>query len=274
MQINSTFALQNGVQIPLFGLGTWQAEKGQARHAVSFALQNGYRLVDTAAYYGNEEEVGEGIRDSGVRREDVFVTSKVWIDQAGYDETLAAFEASLSKLGLTYLDMYMVHWPVEGKYKETLQALTELYRQKRIRVIGVSNFPVRLLREEDGALEVPIMVDQLQFHPLYFRREEYEFCKAKGMLLQAWKPLARGAVSGDEGLVGIADKHAKTPEQVILRWLLQLGLGVIPKSVNEARILQNADIFDFQLTEEEMNYMRSLDKGKSLSKEPAGVVLS
>ncbi|MDL2253199.1 aldo/keto reductase [Ruminococcaceae bacterium OttesenSCG-928-I18] len=274
MKIDSTFALRNGVQIPLFGLGTWRAESGQARQAVSFALQNGYRLIDTAAYYQNEEEVGAGLRDSGIPREHVFVTSKVWIDDAGYDETLAAFEGSLTRLGLDYLDMYMVHWPVKDKYKDTYRALERLYREKRIRVIGVSNFPVRLLREMDAETETGPMVDQLQFHPLYFRGEEYEYGKGQGILIQAWKPLARGRLSEDARLLEMADKHGKTPEQVLLRWLLQLGVGVIPKSVQKQRILQNADVFDFQLEQEEMSYLCGLDKGESLSGLPDGVVQS
>ncbi len=267
------FTLKNGARIPRLGLGTWRAEKGEARSAVCFALQNGYRLIDTAAYYGNEEEVGAGLRDAGLRRSEVFVTSKVWVDESGYAETLRAFEASLARLGLDYLDMYMVHWPVQGKYRETCRALAELYRQKRIRVIGVSNFPVRLMRELEAEGELAPLVNQLQFHPLYFRHEEYVFCKEHGILLQAWKPLARGALDGDEGLQNIAAAHGKSTQQVLLAWALGLGLGVIPKSIKPERILQNAAVFDFALTAGEMEYLTALDRGESVSQPPEGVVL-
>ncbi len=273
MDLNSKFQLRGGVEIPLLGLGTWRAAEGEARRAVCQALLAGYRLIDTAAYYGNEEEVGAGLRDAGLPRSEVFVTSKVWIDESGYEDTLRAFEKSLGRLGLEYLDMYMVHWPVQGLYKETYRAVEELYRQGRIKAIGVSNFSARLLKELDGEMEFGPMVNQLQFHPLYIRHAEYAYCREKGILLQAWKPLARGKLDGDAGLHGIAAAHGKSPQQVILRWGLQRGLGIIPKTVNPVRMQENADLFDFTLTEEEMAYINGLDKGESQSASPDGVVL-
>lgn len=273
MDLQSKFRLRNGAEIPLLGLGTWRAAEGEARQAVCEALRLGYRLIDTAAFYGNEAEVGAGLRDAGLPRSEVFVTSKVWIDESGYDDTLRAFEKSLARLGLDYLDMYMVHWPVQGLYKETYRAVEALYRQGRVKVIGVSNFSARLLRELDAEMEFGPMVDQLQYHPLYRRHAEEAYCRESGILLQAWKPLARGALSGDEGLCAIAGAHGKSPEQVLLRWGLQRGLGLIPKTVSPERLRVNADIFAFSLEEGEMAYIDGLDRGESQSASPDGVVL-
>ncbi len=268
------FTCKNGVVVPLLGLGTWRAEKGQAQAAVCGALQHGYRLIDTASFYENEREVGAGILESGIKREDIFITSKVWVDDSGYDDTLRAFDKSITKLGVDYLDMYMVHWPVQGLYKETYRALETLYLQKRIRVLGVSNFPLRLMQEMQTQAEVPFMVNQLQFHPLYIRKEEYAYAKEHGILLQAWKPLARGLLSKEPQLVQIASSHQKTVEQVLLRWAVQLGLCVIPKTTNKQRLSENMDIFDFELTQSEMEMIGSFDKGESLSSYPESAVMS
>ncbi len=271
---NKHYICRNGVQIPLLGLGTWRAEKKEAQTAVLKALQLGYRLIDTASFYDNEKEVGDAIAASDVGRDELFVTSKVWIDDSGYDDTLRAFEKSLKELGLDYLDMYMVHWPVRGKYKETYRAIETLYQQKRIRVVGVCNFSARLLKEMTMEMEIAPMVNQLQFHPRYIRKEELYYAKDEGILLQAWKPLARGLLSQDAKIMHMAKTYEKSAEQILLRWAVQLGLCVIPKTVRADRLLENAAIFDFELTQNEMDYLWSLDKGENLSSLPESAVQS
>ncbi len=276
MDIRTTFKLANGVKIPIYGLGVFRSLGNDAQTAVSYALKNEHKLIDTAAFYGNEEEVGQGLIDSGVKREDVFVTSKVWIDDMGYDETMKAFDSTMKKFGFDYLDMYMMHWPIEGKVYETWRAIEDLYDQKRIRVVGACNVPLHLLKEMKEKVRIMPMVNQVQYHPWFYNKELRDWCQKEGILLQGWAPLGRGGPLNDECVIDIANKKGKTPAQVVLRWDLQQGIGTIPKSSKTERISANADIYDFELTEEEMQKIYGLFKGESgdvISNYPDGVIL-
>ncbi len=267
--IQDKTVLSNGVEMPWFGLGVFQVDEGgEIEQAVKWALDLGYRSVDTAAVYGNEAGVGKAIRDSGVRRADVFLTTKVWNADQGYDGTLRAFEESLKKLSTDYMDLYLIHWPVKGKFKDTWRALEEVYRDGRARAIGVSNFHVHHLRSllDEGGI-VP-MVNQVEFHPYLCQPELMEFCAAHRIQLEAWSPLMQGRVFAVPELIELAKKYAKTPAQLVLRWDLQHGVVTIPKSVHKDRIETNADIFDFEISDEDMVRLNALDRGHRLGPDP------
>ncbi|MBS4199867.1 aldo/keto reductase [Bacillus sp. FJAT-49732] len=255
--------------MPWFGLGVWRVENGEeAVNAVKAAIKNGYRSIDTAAVYQNEEGVGQGIRESGVPREDIFVTSKVWNSDQGYESTLEAFEASLKRLGLDYLDLYLIHWPVKGKYKDTWRALEKIYKDGRVRAIGVSNFHVHHLEDLMQDAEIKPMVNQVEFHPRLTQLDLRSYCKEYGIQFEAWSPLMQGGLLENEVLAEIGKKYNKTAAQVILRWDLQSGVVTIPKSVKEHRIIENADIFDFELSNEEMEKIDELNENKRVGADP------
>lgn len=261
--------LNNGLQMPWLGLGVYKVEEGrEVVNAVRTALESGYRSIDTAAYYENEEGVGKALRESGIPREDVFITSKVWNDDHGYEKTLAAFQASKRKLGLETVDLYLIHWPVKGKFNETWQALEALYRAGEVRAIGVSNFLVPHLEELLAACEIVPAVNQVEFHPWLSQPDLRRYCKEKGIQLEAWSPLARGNKFDDPILKNIAGKYGKTPAQILLRWDLQHSVVTIPKSVTPERIRQNADIFDFLLTDKEMEELDQCDEGLRFGSDP------
>ena len=252
--------LPNGVQFPAIGFGTWQLADGpEAEKAVIDAVAAGYRLFDTAVVYRNEASVGRALRICGVDRSELFVTTKVWNDCRGYDTTLRAFDASMERLGLSYLDLYLIHWPASASRfpdweqinLDTWRALKRLYREKRVRAIGVSNFLPHHLRALLDT-EVPPMVNQLEIHPGYAQRETVEFCRTHGVIPEAWSPLGRGKVLAYPVLQSIATAHGKTPAQVSLRWSLQSGVLPLPRTVNPARMRENLDVFDFALSPEEM----------------------
>jgi diketogulonate reductase-like aldo/keto reductase len=267
--IGGTFKLHNNVEMPYLGLGTYQADNDdKVVDAVKYALDIGYRHIDTAAAYQNEKGVGKGIVESPVNREDVFVTSKVWNSDQGYDSTIRAFEASVDRLGFDYLDLYLIHWPVAGKYKDTWRALEKLYKEKRIRAIGVSNFMRHHLEDLLEDAEVVPAVNQMEFHPYLVQQELIDFCDLKGIQYESWSPFLQGELFDLEITKGIEEKYDKTAAQVILRWNLQKGVIAIPKSVHEKRIQQNADIFDFELTEGEIDYLDNLDQGKRTGPDP------
>ncbi|YCA44224.1 aldo/keto reductase [Bacillus sp. JZ8] len=267
--LQSTTTLHNGIEMPWFGLGVFKVEDGsEVIESVKSAIKAGYISIDTAAVYGNEEGVGKGIADSGVDRKRLFVTSKVWNSDQGYESTLKAFDTTLEKLGLEYLDLYLIHWPVEGKYKETWKALEKLYKDGRIRAIGVSNFQIHHLEDLLTDAEIVPMVNQVEYHPHLTQKELQAFCKDKGIQLEAWSPLKQGELLQDETITRIADKYNKSAAQVILRWDLQNEVVTIPKSTKEHRIIQNADIFDFQLTKEEMNEINALNKNERVGPDP------
>jgi len=267
--LQSTVALHNGVHMPWFGLGVYKVtDQSEIVEVVSAALKNGYRHIDTASFYQNEEGVGKGIRDSGISREDIFVTSKVWNDEQGYEETLIAFDNSLKRLGMDYLDLYLIHWPVARKFKETWKALEKLYREGRVRAIGVSNFHVHHLQDLMKDAEIKPMVNQIEYHPHLTQEEVHAFCKKEGIQLEAWSPLKRGILLDEPVLIEIGQKYSKTPAQIILRWDLQTEVITIPKSSNVERLKENADIFDFELTSEEMKQISSLNKNDRVGKNP------
>jgi diketogulonate reductase-like aldo/keto reductase len=267
-----TIHLNNGMAMPQFGLGVWQMKNGQeVTDSVSHALRRGYRLIDTAAAYGNEQGVGQAIRDSEVSREDIFVTTKLWNDSHDYDTALRAFDGSMEKLGLDYLDLYLIHWPVpaQGKFTEAWRALERLYDDERVRAIGVCNFkPSYLKKLLTDANTVPA-VNQIELHPRLQQRETREFCRQHGIAIESWSPLMRaGELLRNESLQQIADKHGKSPAQVILRWHIDSGFVVIPKSSNAARIDENCDIFGFQLDEQDMAAIARLDDGTRTGPDP------
>ena len=267
--LQSTTTLANGVKMPWLGLGVYKVEDGQeVVDSVKYAIKAGYKSIDTAKIYENEEGVGQAIKESGVSREELFVTSKVWNADQGYDTTIQAFETSLNKLGLEYLDLYLIHWPVEGKYKDTWKALEKLYKDGKIRAIGVSNFQVHHLEDLIAGAEVKPMVNQIEFHPLLTQTEVREYCKKQEIQVEAWSPLAQGELLDNEVLTQIAEKHGKSTAQVILRWDLQNEVVTIPKSTKEHRIIQNADVFDFELNAEEVEKINALNQNQRVGTDP------
>ncbi len=271
--LQDTTTLHNGVKMPWFGLGVFKVSEGaEVIDAVRTAIANGYRSIDTAAAYGNEEGVGQGIREgmkeAGISREELFITSKVWNSDLGYESTMAAYETSLKNLGLDYLDLYLIHWPVEGKYKEAWRALETLYKDGRVKAIGVSNFHVHHLEELLKDAEITPMINQVEFHPHLTQEELRSFCKEHDIQLEAWSPLMQGKLLDHPLLVEIAAKTEKTVAQVILRWDLQNGVVTIPKSIKEARIIQNSQIFDFELTEDDMERISALNENQRVGPDP------
>ncbi|MBW7652174.1 aldo/keto reductase [Anoxybacillus sp. ST4] len=262
--------LHNGVRMPWLGLGVYKVQEGEeVIRSVRTALEVGYRHIDTAAFYENEEGVGRAIRELGIRREEVFVTTKVWNSDQGYESTLKAFDTSLKKLGFDYIDLYLVHWPVKEKYKETYKALEKLYKDGFVRAIGVSNFQIHHLEHLLADCEIKPMVNQVEFHPRLTQKELLAFCKQHQIQLEAWSPLMRGGeLLNEPTLVNIAKKYNKTPPQVILRWDLQHEVVTIPKSVTPERIAQNANIFDFTLTKEEMDAIDALNENRRIGPDP------
>jgi methylglyoxal/glyoxal reductase len=267
--LKDTTTLHNGVKMPWFGLGVYKTEEGEeVIQAVKAALKNGYIAIDTAAFYKNEEGVGLAIKESGIPREEIFITTKVWNTDQGYDSTLQAFESSLNKLGLDYIDLYLIHWPVKGKYNETWKALEKLYKDGRVRAIGVCNFKVHHLEDLIAHAEIKPMVNQIEYHPNLTQMEVHEFCKKEGIQLEAWAPLKRGGLFSDPVIIDIAKKHNKTAAQIILRWDLQNGVVTIPKSAKEHRIIENSDVFDFKLSSEEIARINELNKDERIGPDP------
>lgn len=267
--LQSTTTLNNGVKMPWFGLGVFKVEEGpELVNAVKTAIQHGYRSIDTAAIYENEAGVGQGIKESGIAREDLFVTSKVWNADLGYESTLAAYQTSLDKLGLEYMDLYLIHWPVAGKYKEAWRALETLYKEGRVRAIGVSNFQVHQLEDLMKDAEIKPMVNQVEYHPRLTQNEVQAFCREQGIQMEAWSPLMQGQLLDNEGLAAIAAKYKKSVAQIILRWDLQNGIVTIPKSTKEHRIIENSQVFDFELTQEDMHQINNLNQNHRVGPDP------
>ncbi len=267
--LNATVKLNNGVEMPWFGLGVWQVEDGdEAKNSVNAAIKAGYIGIDTAAAYKNEKSVGEAIRESGANRDDLFITSKVWNGDQGYEETLAAFDATMEKLGLDVLDLYLIHWPVKGKYKDTWRAMEKLYKDGRIRAIGVSNFQPHHLDDLLADAEVVPAVNQVEFHPLLTQAELLDYCAKKGIQVEAWSPLARGLLFDNEVVTSLGEKYGKSPAQILLRWVLDKGVVVLTRSVKESRIIENADLFDFTLTPEDVTALEALNKNERTGPDP------
>lgn len=271
---NNIITLNNGVKMPSLGLGVFRVEdSSELINAVKVAIKNGYRSIDGASIYGNEEAMGEGIKqgikEAGISREDLFITSKVWTADLGYEETIAAYEESLKKLGVEYLDLYLIHWPVEGKYKKAWKALEHLYKEGRVKAIGVSNFQVHHLQDLLRDAKVKPVINQVELHPYLSQKEVREFCMKNDIQVEAWSPLMAGnGLLENEVLKEIAKKHNKTVAQVVLRWDLQSGIITIPKSTNEGRLKENIDVFDFNLDKDDMVKIDSLNKDLRVGPDP------
>ena len=267
--LQGTFTLNNGVKMPYFGLGVFQVSDGkEVITSVTDALNAGYRHIDTASLYGNEIGVGEAVRNSNIKRENIFITSKVWNSDQGYDKTLRAFDTSMQKFGFDYLDLYLVHWPVKGKYRDTWKALEEIYNQGRVRAIGLSNFLKHHIDDLMQSANVAPMVNQMEFHPYLIQQDLIDYCNKNKIQYEAWSPLMQGHILNDETLVKLALKHSKTTAQITLRWDLQKGVITIPKSAKKERIISNADIFDFELSEDDIKLIDTLDKNERFGADP------
>ncbi|MFD0896755.1 aldo/keto reductase [Loigolactobacillus binensis] len=262
--------LNNGVKMPQFGLGVFKVDNAaDVKNSIKWALADGYRLIDTAMIYQNEEWVGEAIKESGVARADLFITSKLWNADRGYEETKLAFAASLKRLGLDYLDLYLIHWPAAG-YVESWRAMTDLYHEGKIRAIGVSNFQPHHLAELAAHSDVVPVVDQIETHPIFQQKELHRYLTEHQIAHEAWGPLGQGKtdILSDPVLQKIATKYGKSTAQVVLRWHIDRGVIIIPKSVHEQRVAENMAIFDFSLTPAEMAAIAELDQNKRLSHSP------
>ncbi len=269
LTIRSTVPLRGGVEIPVLGLGVYQARPGmETREAVRTALVVGYRHMDTARAYGNEPDVAAGIAASGVRREEVFITTKLWNSDHGYDATLRACDASLARLEVERVDLYLIHWPVQGLRHETWRAMERILAQGKARAIGVSNYTIRHLEELLARANEPPSVNQVELHPFLPQGELVKWCVRQGIVVEAYAPLVKGRRMDDPVLRRVAAKHGRTPAQVLVRWALEHGLVVIPKSVREERIRENADVFGFALDGEDLAALDDLDEGYRTSWDP------
>ncbi|MGM0881266.1 MAG: aldo/keto reductase [Bacillota bacterium] len=266
--LTESTVLSNGVKMPWLGLGVWKVkDDGEVEKTVAAAIEAGYRGIDTAAAYNNEEGVGAGIRSSGIARDEIFVTTKIWNAHQGYESALTAFEDSRRKLGVDVVDLLLIHWPVKGKYTETWRALEKLYRDGYVRAIGVSNFQIHHLKDVFESGEIVPMVNQVEYHPLLSQQELHAFAKSNNIQLEAWSPLMQGNLD-HRILAQIGEKYGKSPAQVVLRWDLQNGVVTIPKSTNPARLKENADIFDFTLTQEEIAQINAVNRNHRLGPDP------
>ena len=264
----SSTILHNGVTMPWLGLGVWKVtEEGQAENAVLAALETGYRSIDTAAVYKNEDGVGAALAATSVPRDEIFVTTKIWNSDQGYDTALAAFEESRKRLGLEVIDLLLIHWPVKEKYKDTWRAMEKLYRDGHVRAIGVSNFQIHHLQDLMETCEIKPMINQVEFHPLLTQEPLRAFCKENQIQMTAWSPLMQGNLD-QPVLAEIGSKYGKSAAQVVLRWDLQNGVVTIPKTVTASRMKENADIFDFTLTDEEMAQISALNQNKRFGADP------
>lgn len=267
--IKGTFELRNGIAMPYLGLGVFKSKNGaEVENAVKYALDAGYKHIDTAAIYKNEEGVGKAIKKHKASREELFITSKVWNADQGYDSTLKAFEASLKRLQTDYLDLYLIHWPVKEKYMDTWKALETLYNDGRVKAIGVSNFLKHHLLDLMQHSSIDPMVNQVECHPLLVQQDLNDFCEEYQIQYEAWSPLMQGKLFDNEELNMLARKYKKSVAQIILRWHLQKGVAVIPKSVRQDRIVENAHLFDFELLPRDMSLINALDEGQRVGPDP------
>jgi diketogulonate reductase-like aldo/keto reductase len=270
MDINSTIKLNNGTKIPIFGLGTWKTPNGKVcENAVSWALEAGYRHIDTAAIYGNEESVGRAMANSKVKRKDIFLTTKLWNDDQNKAE--AAFNDSLKRLGTDYVDLYLIHFPVTAIRIKAWKSLESIYKSGKCKSIGVSNFMIPHLKELLNAADIVPAVNQVEFNAYLNQHELFDFCKSNGIGIEAYSPLTHGNKMEDAKLQNMAAKYKKTAAQVLIRWALQKGMIVIPKSTHKDRIVENASVFDFQIKSIDMNEMERWDENLRLCWDPTVV---
>jgi len=260
--------LNNGIQMPLLGLGVYDMYNEEAEAAIEHALHTGYRLIDTATLYRNEKEVGNAIKKSGINRQEIFLTTKVANNEQGYDSTLKAFDKSLKLLQQDYVDLYLVHWPVKEKRKDTWKALEKLYTDKRVKAIGVANYLIPFLYELETYTSITPVVNQIEFTPWLFVKDVLAFCKEKNIQLQSYSPITRGKKFGDERLQQLCKKYDKTPAQIILRWNIEHGVSTIPKSANPMRIEENFNIFDFTLSKEDVALIDGFNENFRICEDP------
>lgn len=259
--LESKVTLNCGIQMPVLGLGTFQSETGKTtQDAVRWALEAGYRHIDTAAAYRNEQDVGIAIHNSGIPREQIFVTTKVWNSSQGYDPTLRAYDESLQRLGMEYIDLFLIHWPIKATHLDTWRALSRLYQEGRCRAVGVSNYMVKHLQQLQEISPVVPAVNQFEISPFGAHRVLVDYCQGKGIQVESYSPLARGRKLDDPLVARLAHKYEKSPAQILIRWGLQKGFVVIPKSVHRERIFENADVFDFFIQTEDMRLLDGLDE--------------
>lgn len=264
-----TIELYNGVRIPQLGLGVWQSGNGEAlQEALNAAFNTGYRHIDTASFYHNEAGVGQAINNSGIDRSELFITTKVWNEDQGYAETLQAFERSLALLNTSYIDLYLVHWPVKGKERDTWKAMEELYRKGKVKAIGVSNFLQHHLEALLPYCTVRPMINQMEHHPYLVQKELQVFCRQHGIRFEAWSPLMQGGVFAIPLLQELSLKYNKTIAQIVLRWNIQNGIISIPKSIHPERIAENFDIWDFEISTEDLARIDALDRGQRVGPDP------
>lgn len=269
LSIKDCAVLNNGLEMPWLGFGVFKMSDGQeVEQAIRYALEAGYRSIDTATVYRNERGVGKAIRDSGIPREDIFLTTKVWNSDQREKRTLAAFEESLERLGTDYVDLYLVHWPVKECYQETWKVMDEIYQSGRAKAIGVSNFMIHHLEDLFSNSQVVPAVNQIEFHPLLVQPELLKFCQEHQIQVEAWSPLMQGQIITEPTVQRLTEKYHKTPAQIALRWNLQHEVVTIPKSSNPNRIIENAQIFDFELSQKDMNVLDALDQGKRVGPDP------
>ncbi len=269
LKFSDCATMNNGVKIPWLGFGVFEVPEGEeVVQSVLWALEAGYRSIDTAKIYRNEDGVGKALKQSGIPREEIFVTTKVWNREQGYQSTLDAFDKSLEKLQLDYLDLYLIHWPVKGKYVETWRAMETISKSGKCRAVGVSNFMIANLEDLKNSSSLVPAINQVEFHPYLQSKELIDYCQSHGILVEAWAPIMKGEVQKVPALIEIAEKYSKSPVQVTLRWILQKGIVAIPKSVHRERIFSNKDIFDFELSPEEMQVIAGLDRGYRTGPDP------
>ena len=271
MNINTTVTLNNGVNIPIIGLGVFQSPAGEVtKQAILDSLEAGYRHIDTARIYGNEVDVGKAVAESRLQREDIFITTKLWNADQGYESTLDACEISLGKMGLDYVDLYLMHWPVEGRRLESWTAMEELLDKGRCRSIGVSNFMVHHLEELLEKAHVVPAINQIEMSPYNYlqRKEILDLCHSTGIVIEAYSPLTKGKKLNDPRLVDLAAKYGKTTAQLLIRWALEKQYVVLPKSVNKDRIVENADVFDFSILSEDMDTLDSFNENLTTGWDP------
>ncbi len=267
--LQQTMTLHNGIEMPYVGLGVYKMEdKEEAVHAIETAIKVGYRSIDTAWFYQNEDAVGEAVRNAAIPREQLFITTKVWNDHQGYDSTLKVFENSLQNLQMDYVDLYLIHWPVKGKYLDTWKALERLYDEGVVKAIGVSNFQTHHLEDIFTHRNEKPVINQVELHPRLSQEPLRAFCQKHQIAVEAWSPLARARFLQDPTINEVAKKYGKSPAQVILRWHLQNEVIIIPKSVTPARIKENADLFDFELSADDMDKINKLNKNQRFGKHP------
>ena len=272
LEISTTIEMNNGVKIPLLGLGTYLSESGSvAEKAVKSALDIGYRHIDTARFYNNEESIGKAVRTHIIHRKEIFVTTKLWNSDHGYKQALEAFEGSLNRLDIEYIDLFLIHWPVEKLRNETWKALEKVYKEGKCKAIGVSNYTVRHLKELLEVCEIKPVINQVEFHPFLFQKELMEYCRKNDILLEGYSPFAKGKRLNDPRLEPLAKKYNKTNAQIIVRWHLQHEVVVIPKSSNTERIKENSEVYDFNISEEDMNYINSLNENYRCTWDPTNI---